>query len=154
MRAAPALQVRLVHFGVWRSGVWLLTLAAALTLVMWIAALRSGPGLVWLAGGAMAIALIVGSGAQLARIAPLSLQLDGVGWYIAPLSPPGWQAVPGEISIALDLGAWMLLRFDRHGLGRWSGSTWLPVQRQGLEAQWHALRCAVYSPRLKPGFSP
>lgn len=154
MRTAPALQVRLVHFGVWRIGVWLLTLAAALTLVMWIAALRSGPGLVWLAAGAMAIALIVGSGARLARIAPLSLQWDGVGWHIAPLSPPGWQAMSGELSIALDLGAWMLLRFHHDGLGRWSGSTWLPVQRHGLEAQWHALRCAVYSPRPEPGFSP
>ena len=24
---------------------------------------------------------------------------------------------------------------------------WLPLQRAGLEAHWHAFRCAVYSPR-------
>jgi len=29
--------------------------------------------------------------------------------------------------------------------------TWLPVQRRGLQAHWHALRCAVYSPRPDAG---
>ena len=29
--------------------------------------------------------------------------------------------------------------------------TWLPVQRRGLESQWHALRCAVYSARSSTG---
>jgi hypothetical protein len=38
----------------------------------------------------------------------------------------------------------MLLRFTPDAPAR---MTWLPVQRRGLEAQWHALRCAVYSPR-------
>ena len=43
-------------------------------------------------------------------------------------------------------GAFMLLVLTRlHGSNRLA-RRWLPVQRRGLEADWHALRCAVYSP--------
>jgi hypothetical protein len=30
-------------------------------------------------------------------------------------------------------------------------ATWLPVQRRGIERQWHALRCSVHSPHAAPG---
>jgi hypothetical protein len=52
--------------------------------------------------------------------------------------------MPGNVAVVIDLGPWMLLRFTADAPPR---TTWLPVQRRGLEAQWHALRCAVYSPR-------
>jgi len=44
--------------------------------------------------------------------------------------------------VAVDLGAFLLLRLveQRRTI------VWLPVQRRGVESQWHALRCAAYSP--------
>jgi hypothetical protein len=42
----------------------------------------------------------------------------------------------------------MLLNFTPDAAAR---TSWLPVQRLGLETQWHALRCAVYSPRPMAG---
>jgi hypothetical protein len=48
----------------------------------------------------------------------------------------------GTLEVAMDLGAFLLLRL----VDQRRTSAWLPVQRRGLEAQWHGLRCAVYSP--------
>ena len=41
----------------------------------------------------------------------------------------------------------MLLQFRAHDRSHSPRMIWLPVQRRGLEPQWHGLRCAVYSPR-------
>jgi hypothetical protein len=57
----------------------------------------------------------------------------------------------GELQVAIDLGAWMLLHFVPDVGHRACSVSWLPVQRRGLESQWHALRCAVYSPRPAAG---
>jgi hypothetical protein len=70
------------------------------------------------------------------RVPAQSLRWDGQVWRL--------DAVPGELTVAVDIGPWMLLRFTP---GAGSRTRWLPVQRRGLEAQWHALRCAVYAPR-------
>jgi len=43
--------------------------------------------------------------------------------------------------VAIDAGSWMLLCFIPEGQRR---PRWLPVQRIGHEAAWHALRCTVY----------
>jgi hypothetical protein len=53
--------------------------------------------------------------------------------------------------VAVDLGAWMLLRFERDATPRLRRIVWLPLQRRGLETPWHALRCAVYSARPVAG---
>ena len=56
---------------------------------------------------------------------------------------------PGTLEVAIDLGSFLLLRLRG---GR--GAVWLPVQRRGLEREWHALRCAVYSPPAAVAASP
>jgi len=70
------------------------------------------------------------------RVPAQSLHWDGQVWQL--------DGVPGELTAAIDIGPWMLLKFTPEMPGR---TSWLPVQRRGLETQWHALRCAVYSPR-------
>jgi hypothetical protein len=72
---------------------------------------------------------------------PIDLRWDGQAWYLGDATS---DAVPGELGVMLDLGAWMLLRFKPLPSGK---VVWLPVQRRGLEAEWHALRCAVYASR-------
>ena len=89
--------------------------------------------LVLIAVGALAVSACAVS---LWHVPAQSLRWDGRAWQL--------DAAAGELSVAIDLGPWMLLCFMPEGRGRCS---WLPIQRRGLEAHWHALRCAVYSPR-------
>ena len=85
----------------------------------------------------LAMAALVRS---LLRTPARSLRWDGQAWHL--------DAVPGDVAVVIDLGPWMLLRFASTDFAR---VTWLPVQRRGIDAQWHALRCAVYSPRPLAG---
>ncbi len=52
------------------------------------------------------------------------------------------------VAVAVDLGSFLLLTLAGTGDGERRSRRWLPVQRRGLENDWHALRCAVYSPPL------
>jgi hypothetical protein len=80
--------------------------------------------------------LMLACAVSLWRVPAQSLRWDGGVWQL--------DGVPGELKAAIDLGPWMLLNFTPEMSG---GTSWLPIQRRGLETQWHALRCAVYSPR-------
>ena len=80
--------------------------------------------------------LLLACAVSLWRVPAQSLRWDGQVWQLDDVS--------GELTAAIDLGPWMLLKFAPEMPGR---TSWLPVQRRGLETQWHALRCAVYSPR-------
>jgi hypothetical protein len=141
MRASPACQVSLQRVDAWQAAVCVLVLGTAAVLTAW-ALTRSvpiTPG-AW-AGVGFTLLLTFAFGASLWRVPVQSLRWDGRAWQL--------DSVAGELSVAIDLGPWMLLVFtpaSRPGrsLARVS---WLPFQRRGLELQWHALRCAVYSPR-------
>ena len=136
MRASPACQVELQRFGVWRAALAVLLLAGAISFTSWLAfraELLPAPLM------AIATALVVSLAvlaAPLWRIGPRRLRWDGQFWQL--------DGTTGRLDAALDLGPWMLLRFTADGS---TTLTWLPVQRRGLAAQWHALRCAVYSLR-------
>ena len=151
MRAAPAFQVSLLRFGWWRAAVLLLgLLGAAALLSWWISreAAHGWPASAIVAAGAVAI---FGGSIRLGRVRATSLRWDGRCWHLGALDAAADDATPGTLQVMIDLGPWMLLRFDPAvGAGRLR-ATWLPVQRRGLEPQWHALRCAVYSPRPAPG---
>jgi hypothetical protein len=145
MRVLPAFQVSITRFGIWRSAVLALaTLVVASTLAWTLAQpvgarswIHVGPGLaaaVWLC-------------AWLVKSRPIHLRWDGQCWHLD--SAAGHEPWPGSLSVAMDLGFWMLLRFRSEAPFR--RVTWLPVQRRGLEAHWHALRCAVYSARPASG---
>jgi hypothetical protein len=148
MRASPAFQVNILHFGLWRTAILLLLGAAAMSLGLWLASFPSERQLLW-----SVLALGVGSllclaAARLLRCAPMSLRWDTQSWHLGPVSRVGDEPLRGgRLAVAIDLGVWLLLRFQHDATNRRSRTTWVPVQRRGLEAHWHALRCAVYCAR-------
>lgn len=144
MRAAPACQVSLKRFGVWRGAVLTLTfLGLASIAARWATHERAADTSIVVAGVLAAIALVA-LAASLVQAQPVALRWDGRVWH---LGQHAGDPVPGDLRVAIDLGPWMLLRFVPSASGARAGTTWLPLQRRGLEAEWHALRCAVYSPR-------
>ena len=151
MRASPAFQVSLHRFGVWRSAVLLLAALGLAVIAAWLITRERPVGLAAMIAAAFAAAVSVGWAVSLAKVPAVSLRWDGQLWHLgAPAATPG-DAAPGDLHVAIDLGPWMLLRFRPAVPGHRGRAVWLPVQRRGLEAQWHALRCSVYSPRPAPG---
>src|SRR5436190_14220848 len=166
MRASPPFQFVLNRFGVWRCGVGALAALALAALLAWLETRIESPppfALAAWAGALFGVALLGGS-LVLRPPAAAVLRWDGRQWWLARVAPGRSaaaevdDATPGDIEVALDLGGWMLLRFRpqsplpskprfrlRSPAFAHARSTWLPVQRLGLEAHWHALRCAVYS---------
>ena len=154
MRASPPVDVALTRFGVWRAAMALVgTASAASTLAWWLSheaparAAVAAPSLITLA-----VTMVLT--AWLMRMPPLHLCWDGVAWHLASTAPGALPAVTGDIAVVADLGAWMLLRFDASAGQARPPARWLALQRAGLEGQWHALRCAVYSPRPLAGEEP
>ncbi len=150
MRTAPALQVSLTRFGIWRAAVVLLTSLGTLALAGWLSGQDELAGVAKGVALALVAALFGGLGLSLMRVPARRLSWDGQCWALLDMSAGGTEPIAGEISVAIDLGPWMLLRFRPIAASPWRESmqsTWLPLQRRGIEPQWHALRCAVYSPR-------
>ena len=154
MRTSPSFETTIAHFGLWRAGVALLGLLAAAALAAW-AFTTPAPWPVAMAAGLLAaIPCIVAAGILVLRCPPVHLRWDGSSWWWSRGGDPQ-DRLPIEVTVAVDLGRWMLLRLDRADGARWRrASTWLPAQRRGHEVHWHALRCAVYSPRPVPGGPP
>jgi len=147
MRASPAFQVTIRRFGVWRSAIAALLLCAVATLAAFaLAEGESAPASVR-AFAVLASAGIVLAGATLMRCRPMSLRWDTHRWNLGPVSTAGEEPWPGRLDVALDFGAWILLRFEHDRTAGRRRACWLPVQRGGLESAWHGLRCAVYSAR-------
>ena len=90
---------------------------------------------------------VVWLAAALAKVPALILRWDGQLWQIGRAGSVPDEPVPGDLVVTVDLGPWMLLRFEPAVPDRRRRVIWLPVQRRGIEPHWHALRCAVYSPR-------
>ena len=158
MRTRLACHVSLRHFGVWRAAVATLALLSVSALTAWV---LSGSDL-WsagsLTGAAIAAVAVLLLAASLARVEPATLRLHDGGWTVARHGFEDAGAEPGSVEVAIDLGSFMLLSF-RPALeaGRPGKRRWLPAQRRGHEQDWHALRCAVYSPRdasAGPGARP
>lgn len=144
MRAAPACQVHLVRHGVWRTAVVAVTALGTASASAWVLTLARPVDPLLLTAALAAMLISFGSAATLFRQPGAILRWDGRAWFLG--SRTG-EPVPGDIAVTLDFGPWMLLCFTPVESGGDSGRRWLPVQRRGLEMQWHALRCAVYSPR-------
>ena len=147
MRASPACQVTLEHFGWWRAGVGLLAACSFAAAAGWLFSSRERLPLVMLAGLLLGTLWVVGASVLLMRREPLSLRWDSQTWHLGPAASVGEEPWPGQLSVALDFGAWMLLCFRHQPAGAGGGVTWIPVQRSGLRTAWHAFRCAVYSAR-------
>jgi hypothetical protein len=145
MRAFAAFQVTLRHFTVWRAALLALTACVALTLLAWVVRHPQAQDWRWLSVAALICGGAVWLAVSLWRVVPVSLRWDGAVWHLGPAGSVEHEPQAGDLTVCIDLGRWMLLRFAPD---RWPArAIWLPAQDSGLEAEWHLLRCAVYSPR-------
>ena len=157
MRTSPAINVVLARFGVWRTAIALLAAAALGAIWAWWSTWGTeqpqNTGYTLLAAVVLASGAVIALAALLASVKPTALRWDGQVWWMQRVKrglAAGREAVAGEIVVAIDLGMWMLLRFEPAIRGAWLRCVWLPVQRGGIETEWHALRCALYSPKPAP----
>lgn len=151
MRAAPAVAVTACP-GLARTVLRLLSGLAVGVTALW--ALQRGDGL-----AATITSLVVAGVACLLwrdrRASARNLKWDGVDWWLAA---PVDAAEPrvGKVAVALDLDRWLLLRFRADGLevpAPGPRTRWLALRRREHPAEWHALRCALYSPAASSGAS-
>ena len=151
MRDSVFFELRLRRFGVWQVAVCLVSGAAIAALAawahaMWDSQLESGRVLVLTIAAALSLATI-GVALSLARVQAGVLSCVDGAW--AFVSDAGVRRT-GTLEVAMDVGGLLLLRLVEQRRTR----AWLPVQRRGLESQWHRLRCAVYSPPPHAAGSP
>ena len=152
MRAHAAAQFTLTHFGAWRWAVRALSLGLALVAGAWVFSVGSPAKAVpWpVTTGALAVLLVWLVMVQ-PRNRPVSLRWDGERWHLGAAAAAGQEPHAGDLSVAIDLGVWMLIRFTADDRSARPRVAWVPAQRAGHAPQWHALRCAVYSPRPDAG---
>jgi hypothetical protein len=146
MRAAPAVQVNVQHFGAWNALLGVALVAAACSGSAWLALCTDGlPAAgVWCVA-ALIVAALAGASTAFRRH-PVVLRWDSQCWYVSARRT-GEPVGPQQVRVMLDAGEWMLLKFVPDFTAKPSRAQWVAVQRLGLELQWHALRCALYSPR-------
>jgi len=144
MRGAPPVEVRVRRPGSWQAFVVVLVALTAGSIGAWLVASEAGTALKM----ALALATVAAGLGALSTAAPLDLTLrwTGSAWVLS--RHPASDEHVGTVAVALDLGNWMLLRFVSEPLR--PRTTWLPVQRRGLDGDWHALRCAVHAPQTQP----
>lgn len=147
MRASPSCDIDLGRAPRWRLAVAVLAATSLACIVAWgFQAPATVSGAAWLALLGVG-SIVVALAATLAWPVSGRLAWDGACWRLTAgrSGRAGPQTATGELTVATDLGFFMLLRFvaDRDSGG---GVRWLAVERRGREHHWHALRCAVYSP--------
>ena len=142
MRESVFFEVRLDRFEVWRIAVTLVAGVAMAVLVAWAMAMLDSQTATR-CGLLVALAFLgvatLGLAWSLGRVERGVLASLGGVWSFAP---DHGHSRSGPLIVAVDLGSFLLLRLG----DRRRSLLWLPVQRRGLERQWHALRCAVYAP--------
>ncbi|MEO8151905.1 MAG: hypothetical protein ABI605_02465 [Rhizobacter sp.] len=147
MHASPSFQINVRRFGTWRVASVILVTAAVAVVGAWLPrALEMSSVCAWitiLLLTLLSTAVLVHAG----RLQPMSLRWDTQRWHLGPMATSGFEPHTGRLAVSMDLGVWMLLHFTRDDAGRLHLGTWLPVQRRGHEAAWHALRCTVYCAR-------
>ncbi|MDQ6680426.1 MAG: hypothetical protein M3Y67_05620 [Pseudomonadota bacterium] len=151
MRASPPIEVTLNRFGWWRGALALLGSTAGAVMAAWIATSHGQHATGLIAAAAAMTLAAVASAVACARVRPFDLRWNGMRWQLAAQGRDFDEPLSGDLQVPIDLGFWMLLRFVADlpdGAGR---VIWLPVQRRGLEPQWHALRCAVHAPQPASG---
>ncbi|HEX3141329.1 MAG TPA: hypothetical protein VHQ87_14810 [Rhizobacter sp.] len=135
------------RFGVWRLASSLLVLAAAAAVGGWVYQVAESSAV--LAGATLGL-LVLSSAVILIQawsLQPTSLRWDTQRWHLGSAASAGHEPSSGHLTVAMDWGMWMLLRFVPDERAAWQPDSWLPVQRGGHEAAWHALRSTVYCAR-------
>jgi hypothetical protein len=148
-RSAPAVQVQVSRFELWNRGVGLLLLISCAALISWFIGLVGARDEHWAPGAlvvaASVLALLI-AGWSLRRPA-VSLRWDGQCWHIGPIDRVGSEPWSVRVAVRVDLGHWMLLQVCCDQVDFPRQHAWLPLQRLGLQSQWHALRCALFAAR-------
>ena len=135
MRASPAFRIRIARYGVWRAAVGTLLAVTFVVQSAWLAGYAGqAPLAAWVMLAALDLVLLAAAAGAL-RQPPVDLRWDTQRWLVGPGSDATGPS-PGNLTIALDLGVWMLLRFDHDASPRGRRrTTWLPVQRRGQVAR-------------------
>ena len=144
MRAASPLSVTIERFGVWNGFLGCLAALLCLCCGAWFALSRDG-GMPW----KLALLAFIASGSLLglltsARCAPVVLRWDSRRWYSSHGVGADRESGPWRVRVLLDLGGFMLLRLEADDSAIPLKPLWLPLQRHGLRAHWHDLRCALH----------
>jgi hypothetical protein len=148
MRAAPPVQATSRVGGGWWLAQRVLVAVVAANLVHWLAGWLDAPALAApiAAGLAAALAWVWASTRRLPQA--WHLHWDGAHWS---LGSPSRAGAAGEASGSalpmIDLGTWMLVRFDPSEAGgdRTSRPQWLVFSGARDPAAWRALRVALYA---------
>lgn len=149
MRERPSCVIELRRFGLWRAAIAVVVLLAIAAMAAWAGLALANPthdwALIVTVAAVMALASALLAGSLMSVPAGTLAAADGV-WTFT-FDRDGIERIEsGSLVVALDFGAFLLLSLTRvHGSNRLA-RRWLPVQRRGLESEWHALRCAAYSP--------
>ena len=145
MHAPAEFQLTVSRFGAWRGGL------AVSGMVVWGSALAwwmtTERPLLSVAACFLLLACVAATVSlhSLARLPGFVLRWDGGQWH---LSRAAGEPSPGSLQVAVDGGRWLLLHFVPDGAAhRLSASCWLPVQRSGLEHDWHHLRSTLFTAR-------
>jgi hypothetical protein len=138
MRAPTALEA--LPSRIWCRAVTAVLAATAATIATWCVTSGDVVSLWMRASVAVASLALAVWILRLLVAAPAGLRWTGAAWELLPAG--GCEPVRGNPTVALDFGGWMLLRFVAEGSGH---VVWLPAERRGDAAAWHALRTALYS---------
>jgi len=153
MRGAPPCEIAVGRSRGWSVAVVLVAVAGIGAMAVWLASSPLGEGAwarVGVAAGALAVIVLAES---LLRSVALVVRWDGTRCSLGSSVVSAIAPVSGDLLVALDLGSFLLLRFLPEGRSGARAVRWIPVERRGLEREWHAFRCAVYSPRPAAGAS-
>ena len=135
MHGAPPVRLTCGNDAIWRMVHRVLAALAAATVVYWVMGRADPFAHLAPAGAAVAAGLGAWLGVRLLPSqAAVLLDWDGRGWSL--------DGRPGEVVIALDFGAWMLLRFLDHADGR---VHWLPVSTGFAGATGQLGRAALHA---------
>lgn len=134
MRGAPPVQVALGAERRWQGAVAGLNALAAATITGWLV-LHAGAVARDAAIVALLAAGVAGTASLKWRPKPgRTLAWDGQRWML--------DGAPGKVDVMLDLGAWLLLRFQREAP---SSVAWLPVSLDARALQATPFRVALYA---------
>ena len=150
MRASSPFRVTVERFGVWNGFVGCLGVLLCLCSGAWLCVSPGGLfswtfGLVAFATSGSLLGLITS-----VRRAPLRLRWDSQRWFCGNGMDADRESGPWRARVLLDLGGFMLLRLDADDPAMPLRSLCLPLQRAGLHAHWHFVRCAVHARDAQP----
>ena len=110
MRASPAIHVSASRFGLWRGAVGVLAMAVVGTILLWLVGRDPPAAAPTQAIVGVLLCAVIGLAIHLARVRHVGLRRDGQAWHLSDTGN-SIAETPGEVTVAIDLGAWMLLRF-------------------------------------------